>query len=879
MSTRSMRRSRPVSEPEPLDPEIARAQAAAAASRAMRSSERSSTESKNSYDRLGGPASVAIPRRRPNSSLQCTTDSASLGAASNPPVTPRQSVDMAGSTRAPSLEQPAVLPPITELNGMDGRDSSVPSSYRRLRKAKSMFSTRQRLSHAPFVLSPSSPRNLCDPDRSPEFELPRTLRHSISFMRGGNRRDSHANRCSIGQETAIQLARSQFLEETGEMGSQARRSSFFSSRRKREHRPFRKTFRIASDSGLGTSPSSGDPNLRRSHSRSRTFSASLKNGIKRVFGLSKSSGPSHESQNAPEPPFVTEEGTVDSPRTSNINSDVTVINHPTEPSPLRDTRAPPSHDSPCTSDSRVTSWADSTVANTATTRRTGHRQSLSLIEEQEDLNQQLPQVAGIDADSQSPSRRRLATRKLEGWVNTHDLYSALMQQIGRNSAHSDDEGIVFGSVPEHRVVPERTSSIHSHRSRRTIRHVPSVESSASPRSFATARGESLTPQKHHSRSIRHIPRATTSRFPPGQENSRPSGVYTAVKPPRSAFVIGEESDEETGSVIVARFGDSETKTVSPSSVYSRTISGETLTSYVETDRVGTMAAEEPGTATIYASQRTAYTSPSRADGSVTSKTQVQPSADWQQWMNSQIERIEKASPAREHVREGAQFNDDNDEIFMGMVRRAPFPESRPTGVSYVPDNPACSDTEPSTLPKALAPNNFSRPFSRSSSVQIVLSSQKVKHSDDVVNDASADGAPDAAPMPRRNSREGALSPMRVRNANLLQVPESPTPQRTGSELHKRMWTQEQYRRQSVRRPLVNGKPNQFRSMRSHRDFRALNNENTRQQDDEDLMDEYNRPAGIHATMSSKHMVEMFLDSRRRRMGTEMPGPTADGAFL
>lgn len=61
----------------------------------------------------------------------------------------------------------------------------------------------------------------------------------------------------------------------------------------------------------------------------------------------------------------------------------------------------------------------------------------------------------------------------------------------------------------------------------------------------------------------------------------------------------------------------------------------------------------------------------------------------------------------------------------------------------------------------------------------------------------------------------------------------------------------------------------------------MNNENTRQQEEhDDLMDDYHKLQDTHSTISSKRMVEMFLDSRRRKMGREVSGSTAAGeAFI
>lgn len=843
------------------------------------------------YDRLGGPAQVAIPRRRQGSSLQYTEEDSSVYSASiAPPVTPRQSMEKNGTNRGHTLEDSAALPPITELQGLDGRDSSVPSSYRRLRKARSMFSTRSRSSHVPYVPPSISPRNACELDRSPEIELPRTLRPAISFV-GGRRQGSRAIRHAKSHDAAIQLARSQFMEDSESSMSQVRRSSFFN-RRKREHRPFRKTFRVTSDTGPNPGSASEHASRWVSRRRSRNFSSSIKNGFRRVFGLSK---PAEQQQSGfslgVEASPVTETTVDDHPAERTLGAGID-INPYAMSSPLP--AESPGGDSLCTSKSRVTSWADSSVANTVMTRKTRHRQSLSLIEEHGDLNKQLPQVPADYA------RRQLTVREgniddldnginassIETWADSNDLYSALMQQIRRQAAHTHDEDIVFGTVPEHRAIPERTSSVYSHRSRHTIRHIPSQDSSTAG-SFATARvGNSKSPQRRQPVPLGYTS-GKISKLVSGQETLSPLHAFSGEKSPRSPYVIGEEPDEDTGSVVIARFEALRKLSETPS-VYSRTTSGNTP--IIESSGcLDGVIDGETGTATIFASQRTTYSSPTRTDGSIPSRTRMQPSADWQRWMNSQIERIEQASPTREHLREDAQFADDDDEIFMGILKRRPAPGPEMAVEPYVPEDERCNDPLPQVEPKSLAQSNFSRPFSRASSIQTILSSQKVQALEPMQNLPNPSGAQeisepfvlDASPVSAQAPNDQMRSPIRSRSSNMRPQPESPTPRRVGPESQKRMWTQEQYRRYSARRPIANGKPNQFRSMRSLRDSRGMNNENTRQQEQhDDLMADYHKLQDIHSTISSKRMVEMFLDSRRRKTGREASGSTTAGeAFI
>ncbi|OQE23841.1 hypothetical protein PENSTE_c008G00013 [Penicillium steckii] len=867
MSSRSIRKPhRPPT--ELIDPDLAKVHAAAAASRAMHSSQQCprplSGELKSSYNRVGGPSSVSIPKRRPNPSIQYTDDGASTsGLPVVLPSTPLPSNETQSIVLANDHTYSAAFPPTAEPNGLDGRDSSVPSSYRRLRKAKSMFSTRHRSSHIPYSSTPPLPRrDAMDIERSPQYVLPRTMRRTPSLIRSSPGQCSRTVRHCQSQDTAIKIARNQFNKENDETQIQSRRSSLFVHRRRRETKPFRKTFHITG--GSSVDEKLGDE----SRGRRRTFSASFKDGFKRVFGLSKSVA--HQSRSsleadppmpparpAPPAPVISKKNSIDRPVCENTD-----IRSEMPPSLLRVPNVSPSVASLCTSKSRVTSWADSTVANTVTTRKIGHRQSLSLIEEHGDLNQQFPQHPPGMVDQTSP--KRSAAQRFNDWVDSHDLYSALMQQIGRQAARNPDEEITLGTVPEHRAIPARASSALSRRSRVTIRRVPSGDSST-PRSFTTARaGDLSSPRKHVVRPLQYISSPTKSQTVRGQK-SQVLDVKVDQKLARSPYMNGEGSDDDTGSVIIVHHGGLRRESVSPS-VYSRTTNGGTPTD-IGMDSI--YSVEEPGTATIFAPQRTVYKSPKRSSGSSSlEQPQLKPSMDWQKWMSSQIERIETTSPTREHVREDAQFQEEEDEIFMGMIRRAPVPTQESTVIPYVTSEPSHEDSHPIEQLTVAPQNNFSRPFSRSSSIRTILPSRNTEPMSTVKKTPEAaagdTGSSIASPTVIRVPSERNLSPMRTRTTNLSNLLESPTPQRSVPDMAKRNMIQEQYRRYSVRRPMTNGKANSFRSVHAYRDSHTMNNENLSLKEEHDrAMDDYHRLQESHSTISSKHMVEMFLNSRRR----------------
>ncbi|KAJ5360313.1 hypothetical protein N7517_009504 [Penicillium concentricum] len=868
MSTRSIRKPRRPA-PEIPDAAMQHAAAAAAASRAMRSSQSSSQESKTPYDRLGGPGNVGIPRRCPGSSLRSTDDSMSIGQSDLPKVSnPRRSKELTGvSARGHCFDDPAALPPITELDGLDGRDSSVPSSYRRLRKAKSMFSTRQRTSQTPYGVPTIPCGDPLDPERSPGFQLPRTMRRSMSFLRGGYQ-SPQVVPTAKGHDAAIELARGQFSQNFNGRGPQSRRSSFLL--RRKEHRPFRRSFRTTSEGGFGASTERSD--------KSRSFSTSIKNKFRRVFGFSKATDQQPAPHGNPKGAGASAVTPIGKGTEECSPRKLTAIEDGIDSNYLQSMPRSPSRDSICSSKSRVTSWADSTMPNTVTTRKPRHRQSLSLVREGGDLEQQLPRTPAMDgAENQSPLGVRGSTHQIS-IVDSQDLYTALLKQMGRNSLSDSNEELVFGNVSQHRVIPERKNSVYSQHGKRTIRHVPSQESSTSPGSFATARGGDQSSPRKYPRSAGSM---QVSRGMLHQVTNQHMASVSDKRSQQSTYALSEGSDEDTGSVIVSRLRAPKRDIVSPS-IYSRTTSGNTPT---KTDNADMSVHDEPGTATIFTPQRTKYSSPKRANRASSPTSHVNPSADWQQWMSSQIERIEQASPTREHIREDAQYQDD-DEYLTSLARRAPIAVSAPASatLSEVPDSTSITERKASVENRVPSQSNFSRPLIQASGMRTILPLRTIK-SENIAQAHVNSLAMDTAAKPDENTSPGLIpvtcnqepSPIRLRSGN-MQPPESPTPKGVRA---KRSWTKEQQRRYSARRAPIaqDSRINHFRSMRMQRGNRA-NNENAREQDEyNDIMDSYSQLQDIHSTISSKRMVDLFLDSRRRQMGEVTDNDATTDAFL
>ena len=187
--------------------------------------------------------------------------------------------------------------------------ASAPSSYRRLRKSKSMHVSSVQTTPAYFFSSGSPGRrglqnipprfsSLSNKENAPPS--PATLRNlrgpkSMTFLRG--RREQGVTRASSREENdlAVQVARDKFREQVQQQKSlKSQPSLFFRSRTKRTGSAlsFRKSLRNIS-SGSNSSPVSLSPDTIRVpkeglRKKARKVSRNLKNRIKSLFSLSKS---------------------------------------------------------------------------------------------------------------------------------------------------------------------------------------------------------------------------------------------------------------------------------------------------------------------------------------------------------------------------------------------------------------------------------------------------------------------------------------------------------------------------------------------------------------------------------------------------------------
>ncbi|KAN0067069.1 hypothetical protein V8E54_014855 [Elaphomyces granulatus] len=881
-----------------LDPEIAKRHAMAAASRAMqRASERSSNESRGSWEYAGGAEKTSMPGGLRSASLTAnnTVEDSSIAA---------------------------VLPSIDDFQGIGGGDCSTPSSYRRLRKAKSMFSTRRRTGNMNLKESTSTEPDISqqgDPLGQPPAH--QSIKRSFSFFRSGSQ-SSQALQRTRSQDAAVQLARSQFSKTQETFEPQERHQSVFA-RARREQKAFRKTVRTSKDVipvDDMTPPRSEQSTNAGFQMKARSFSNSVKNRLKRVFGHPKGTDDRSPDQGISGSHFanyVTNDfGTEPDCKSygqhhGGCDAFLDYANRPrTDENHHPTIRTKRSSESICTTNSRVTSWTDSSTTNTITTRHPLDQNRLSIISEHGDSNQaSSDSVNGHNRRTYNafskPLKARPSARKLDGTVDTQRVYSALMRRIDQAAGQKEEGTVLIGTVRCGQPVPERASSIRSQYSNPSIRRIPS---DLSMKTAQTSLVPDLRPKRSESRlslqsasavdnhllnsmEVAHhnesSPRRRQSKaaFWDPESTFFPRTSYCKPKTPSpyrlalsSKHRIDDNLDEDSASVIISK-SIAECPSDSPS-VYSRTPSGE-FSGQESRAFLDALEWRERGMATIFSNQRTSYRSPRKVAGSISSRNAMRPSSEWKAWVHSEVARIEDSesirSPngrlAREHYREDTQIHDgdlqgESPEICLpttiGEKRGRNL--TNLTGLTSLPygSGPLVELTGPK-------PNNFSRPLCCPSSAVIVSATPNTPIDQSPLNSSpesdTLSGASQSFHPLRRSSTlmpSSDHSLMHSKSNASIRYPESPTPRR-GSTVKGEASSPRRYPMPDSSRQVFgtgSAKAVPFRSIRGNGRVTDENARTPRTFHDFNESEKYSQLQGLHSTISSKRMVEIFLDSRR-----------------
>lgn len=914
------RRQPPPPVPEPFDPQAARLHALTAASLAMGCRpQHCSRDSEGSFDQTRESDAETLPYSRRRHSTR-TTETSSSATSHSLAVSRSQTPLRNLPTREESLDPVPEQPIQTGESGFldDVHVPSAPSSYRRVRKSKSMFGAGLR------DLQNSPRRDGRSPRVTEEGLSRKTLRRSLSFFKGKSETAHAGNSHSDNSDIAVRLAREQFLQGLAEQQRLEASEPASGKRNQREQRPFRKSFRSTSASN---SPNGGNlANGRSRDSKSKTFSTSIKNGFRRLFGRSSASQdgqsfasmvPSPLRTSGTESPPSNSATVVDSKQTPRApprhRGQPELEQHPrpiaNRPASLRTVKSSES----VSSIASGSSWADSTAANTIATRHGGtdHGELPAILENSGYQQAERAPSVRSHRDGYSVSRQTLQRGNPEGRAgeefDTQRVYSALMRRIDQRKTEKRS-----GDDTTQKQTKTKTSELPTPGTARSIRPGPGSTSATHSISSSTAqvtpsaRGRlpaearqyqqspfAFTPQQiaHYNEDtsgetqrspyVSQSTRARNSPVPPGTPTPYGHGGATSRRQ-----ALDTEDDSDT--IIVNRPTANFAIPQSPSA-YSRTTSGASF----HADGDGSYPSDSEdgrGTATILASHRVEY-SPTRRNSGRNWDRVGKGSAEWKQWMSSQMDII-NSSPVDTtttfpgHYREGAQINDDGFQL-EACVGGHP-------SESQDDSPPELQDTETTRpplveLPSLSQSNNFSRPLRRSPSGLVSLRDTPVQKP----SITAADHSPSTTAIitnaeAKTCSSKGSSqsrSPSKTPNASPLANHKTESP---GQMTTPTRDIQRNRNTSVLRSRLAQYRTPPLATSRAREENAGLTKEN------QNLHDNHNSPPlrkhtendlakleNIHSTIGSKRMVDIFLSDRRRQMGSdeEDEAMPAEPAFL
>ena len=463
-----------------------------------------------------------IPRPSPASLRPVAMTTSDAVPAEYRPPSRSSSIGKASTGRATADSYVTALAAYNEYYTQEDDAASTPSSYRRIRRSKSMFSPLK----APNVFysngTPERPvsgfrsgAQSTANSRTPQIEPPATALRapkSMSFLRGG--RDHLAPSLCERNDEAVQMARDRFFHQASQQRLREQPSFLFKSRAQRQEKIFRQSVRTSSTNSYGLPVASANqpeqPKESKLKEKARRASKSIKDKLRRAFGRGK------------EDPVEIPNQQVDAHETHirsypcDTNNSLDNIPYPNQMTLQRVASRPPSiHPANSNQEfkscagsvksfksdhsddkSRVTSWT-STGVNTIASH--GVRlQSERDLQRLSVINENGTHIPSSSFDRQKQSNQFSAypvihkpSKSLNhipppppGLVDNARVYSALMKRLEENSPKAKLEAAKKASLESleaPKCFPLRKSSIHSSRASRTpatIRHVPESTSSS-----------------------------------------------------------------------------------------------------------------------------------------------------------------------------------------------------------------------------------------------------------------------------------------------------------------------------------------------------------------------------------------------------------------
>ena len=361
------------------------------------------------------------------------------------------------------ISSPTFLSEDTEY--VEQNIASQPSSYRKLRKTKSMFTPGRSVPSLSTSRSRNSlrrytrqPPTSWGPPQTPDHRLKR----SFSFLRGVQDKLSVRGDQDTRNDAAIQLARDQFLMSVEEQNA-SQRSRFSNLRRApRAPKSFRRTVRSSRSNEAMESPTAS---LQSAKSlgfiyKTRSASHTFRKVIRRVFGRLhldddvlpvqhlSATKPHYgeclqpEIVGHPYPPIPSPNSDllrrIESRSILNLSPSNSLSNSfrggiARSPGSVND------NDQISNQESRVTSWTDSTAANTIITVPYVERKRLSVINEDGGPHQPSSSPISLEPDDTYAAFRVPAKIALSGSSTARRVFSALQREIC-NSHEGDQSG-------------------------------------------------------------------------------------------------------------------------------------------------------------------------------------------------------------------------------------------------------------------------------------------------------------------------------------------------------------------------------------------------------------------------------------------------------
>lgn len=388
---------------------------------------------------------------------------------------------------------------------VERRVSSTPSSYKKIRKTKSMFNPSKAPS-LPFMSGSSKNRghrhsqsleHRVSEDGRPESGIRRSLSFSEQHNTSINRRSKIAN-----QDAAVQLARDTYVRQLEQQRLKEKSSfmDFAKPRKTAKIKGFRRTVRTSSSNSYGSAVGSqGAQTQEPSKSdglgnKARSVSTSLKNRLKRVFQKSSDTGGSMPKQqlDAGRPHFgdymATSNGVqqryehhIPSPDHETLRRvdsrgscarDTSAFVVPSHPGSIRSIH---SDTSSIEAPSRVSSWATSTIGSALASHQARENKRLSIIHEHGGPYQPSSTMRSYG----DLSRRYAAFNDPIRDLSTGSLYSRLKKEIEQNErvarlGKENDQASVKPSIAD--LTPRGSSYKARNLSTGTISEEPSEDS-------------------------------------------------------------------------------------------------------------------------------------------------------------------------------------------------------------------------------------------------------------------------------------------------------------------------------------------------------------------------------------------------------------------